>query len=90
MKVTLTFDLADDGDRYAYTAARQGPAMLSLLQTLTGRYGTFDDTTYSFKTLLKYTKLSDEQYDIVEKMEGAFYALLQQYNIDLDGEGDVM
>ena len=42
------------------------------------------DMSQKLREYLKYTELTDDQYDIVEKIKGDFFEFLDDYNLKLD------
>ena len=68
MKAKLTFDLPED--KYEWENAIRADAMLDLSQEL--------------RTLWKYEELSEEEWNMVERIRDKFYEILQEHNINLN------
>jgi len=72
MKAKLTFNLPEDKDDFDF--AVQGGKMYSALW----------DISKELRTLWKYEELSEQEWDMVEKIRNKFYEILDDHQIKLD------
>ena len=72
MKARLTFDLPQD--KYEWENAMRADAMFCALW----------DLSQELRTLWKYEELSEEEWNMVERIRDKFYEILQEHNINLD------
>ena len=72
MKAKLTFDLPQD--KYEWENAIRADAMYSVLW----------DVSQELRTLWKYEELSEEEWNMVERIRDKFYEILSEHNINLD------
>ena len=72
MKATLEFNLPEDQAEFDF--AIQGSKMYSALW----------DISQELRTLWKYEELSEEEWNMVERIRDKFYEILQEHNINLD------
>ena len=72
MKAKLTFDLPED--KYEWENAMRADAMYSALW----------DLSQELRTLWKYEELSEEEWNMVEKIRNKFYEILGDNQINLD------
>lgn len=71
MKASLTFTLPEDSD--AHRHAVQGPAYLMVLKD-------FDE---HLRKLLKYTELTDHDYDIYANLRGVLNTLAEANEVNI-------
>jgi hypothetical protein len=72
MKAKLTFDLPQD--KYEWENAMRADAMFCALW----------DVSQELRTLWKYEELSEEEWNMVERIRDKFYEILSEHNINLD------
>mgnify|MGYP007038824270 FL=1 len=72
MKAKLTFDLPED--KYEWENAMRADAMFCALW----------DLSQELRTLWKYEELSEEEWNMVERIRDKFYDILSEHNINLD------
>ena len=72
MKAQLTFDLLED--KYEWENAIRADAMFCALW----------DLSQELRTLWKYEELSEEEWNMVERIRDKFYQILQEHNINLN------
>lgn len=72
MKAKLTFDLPQD--KYEWENAIRADAMFCALW----------DVSQELRTLWKYEELSEEEWNMVERIRDKFYEILSEHNINLD------
>lgn len=72
MKAKLTFDLPED--KYEWENAMRADAMFCALW----------DLSQELRTLWKYEELSEEEWNMVERIRDKFYEILSEHNINLD------
>jgi hypothetical protein len=72
MKAKLTFDLPED--KYEWENAIRADAMFCALW----------DLSQELRTLWKYEELSEDEWNMVERIRDKFYEILQEHNINLD------
>lgn len=72
MKAKLTFDLPED--KYEWENAMRADAMFCALW----------DLSQELRTLWKYEELSEEEWNMVERIRDKFYEILSDHNINLD------
>jgi hypothetical protein len=72
MKAKLTFDLPED--KYEWENAMRADAMYSVLW----------DLSQELRTLWKYEELSEEEWNMVERIRNKFYEILGDNQINLD------
>ena len=72
MKATLEFNLPDD--EAEHYCAIKGADMLNVLWELKAE----------LRAMLKYGELPDQQYEIVEKIQGFLLSSLDDHDINLD------
>jgi len=72
MKAKLTFDLPED--KYEWENAMRADAMFCALW----------DLSQELRTLWKYEELSEEEWNMVEKIRNKFYEILGDNQINLD------
>ena len=72
MKAKLTFDLPQD--KYEWENAIRADAMFCALW----------DLSQELRTLWKYEELSEEEWNMVERIRDKFYEILSEHNINLD------
>ena len=72
MKAKLTFDLPED--KYEWENALRADAMYSVLW----------DLSQELRTLWKYEELSEEEWNMVERIRNKFYEILGDNQINLD------
>lgn len=82
MQATLTFNLNDPEDKAKYDLHNQAEGMLWVLMDLSGRYSGGNEV--SFRNLLKYSKLTESQHELIEELQSTFYDLLKEHKVDLD------
>lgn len=72
MKAVLKFNLPED--KYEWENAIRADAMFCALW----------DISQELRTLWKYEELSEEEWNMVERIRDKFYEILQEHNINLD------
>ena len=72
MKAKLTFNLPDD--QHEFDLAIQGGKMYSALW----------DISKELRTLWKYEELSEEEWNMVERIRDKFYEILGDHQINLN------
>ena len=72
MKATLEFNLPDD--QHEFDLAVQGGKMYSALW----------DISQDLRKLWKYEELSEEEWNMVERIRDKFYEILNEHQINLD------
>lgn len=72
MKAKLTFDLPED--KYEWENAIRADAMFCALW----------DVSQELRTLWKYEELSEDEWNMVERIRDKFYEILSEHNINLD------
>ena len=72
MKATLEFNLP--GVQHEFDLAVQGGKMYSALW----------DISQDLRTLWKYEELSEEEWNMVERIRDKFYEILNEHQINLD------
>jgi hypothetical protein len=72
MKAKLTFNLPED--KYEWENAMRADAMFCALW----------DLSQELRTLWKYEELSEEEWNMVERIRDKFYEILSEHNINLD------
>lgn len=72
MKAKLTFDLPED--KYEWENAMRADAMYSVLW----------DLSQELRTLWKYEELSEEEWNMVERIRDKFFEILDEHQIKLD------
>ena len=72
MKARLTFNLPED--KYEWENAMRADAMFCALW----------DVSQELRTLWKYEELSEEEWNMVERIRDKFYEILSDHNINLD------
>jgi hypothetical protein len=72
MKARLTFNLPED--KYEWENAMRADAMFCALW----------DLSQELRTLWKYEELSEEEWNMVERIRDKFYEILSEHNINLD------
>jgi hypothetical protein len=72
MKAKLTFNLPED--KFEWENAMRADAMYSVLW----------DLSQELRTLWKYEELSDEEWNMVERIRNKFYEILGDNQINLD------
>ncbi len=72
MKARLTFNLPED--KHEWENAMRADAMFCALW----------DLSQELRTLWKYEELSEEEWNMVERIRDKFYEILQEHNINLD------
>ena len=72
MKAQLTFDLLED--KYEWENAIRADAMFCALW----------DLSQELRTLWKYEELSEEEWNMVERIRDKFHEILQEHNINLN------
>lgn len=72
MKAKLTFNLPED--KYEWENAIRADAMFCALW----------DLSQELRTLWKYEELSEEEWNMVERIRDKFYEILSDHNINLD------
>ena len=72
MKAKLTFNLPED--KYEWENAMRADAMYSVLW----------DLSQELRTLWKYEELSEEEWNMVERIRNKFYEILGDNQINLD------
>lgn len=72
MKARLTFNLPDE--QHDFDVAIQGSKMYSALW----------DISQELRRLWKYEELSEEQFEMVERIRDSFHSILQEHNVNLN------
>lgn len=72
MKARLTFNLPED--KYEWENAMRADAMFCALW----------DLSQELRTLWKYEELSEEEWNMVERIRDKFYEILSEHNINLN------
>jgi len=72
MKAKLTFNLPED--KHEWENAIRADAMFCALW----------DLSQELRTLWKYEELSEEEWNMVERIRDKFYEILSEHNINLD------
>lgn len=73
-KVTMTFDLSDEEDKYNFKYAMSGSEFSCVISELDN----------FLRAKLKYENLKDEEYEAYESTRTKLYELKREYNIPED------